>query len=298
MSSSASARRIHRRLMRSSLAAALLALAVPVLVAPGSTASAASAVNRYVALGDSYAAGIGIPNDKGAPAGCDRSDHNYATLTGQALAVPQVVDVTCGGATTVEMTQPQTVSGGTNPPQLDALTADTDLVTLQIGGNDIGFGNILQSCIGASLTNPFGSPCRDQYTAGGTDQLAQRIAATAPKIAAAVQAIRERAPHAKVLVLGYPAILPDAGWGCWPSVPIAFGDTPYLRDKQKALNSMIAQNAKAQGATYVDVYKPSIGHDACQGNGRWVEGLNQQTPFHPNATGHQGMAAAIKSSLS
>lgn len=61
---------------------------------------------------------------------------------------------------------------------------------------------------------------------------------------------------------------------------------------------MIAQQAQAHGAAYVDVYAPSIGRDACQWSGRWVEGLNLQTPFHPNATGHAGMAAVVEAALS
>jgi hypothetical protein len=146
----------------------------------------------------------------------------------------------------------------------------------------------------ASLSNPFGSPCKNQYTAGGTDQLATRIAATAPHIGKAIQSVRDRAPNARVLVLGYPAILPDTGRGCWPSVPISFGVVPYLRGVHKALNSAVKDQAASHGATYVDVYTPSIGHDACKGSStRWVEGLNPATPFHPNARGHQGMADAV-----
>ncbi|NUU25074.1 MAG: SGNH/GDSL hydrolase family protein, partial [Streptomycetaceae bacterium] len=246
----------------------MLALVVPLAVASHAGAADA-AVDRYAALGDSYAAGIQIPNDKD-PGDCYRSDRNYATLVTASLHIPALDDITCGGATTAEMTRSQ----GTNPPQLSVLTSGTDLVTLQIGGNDVGFADILTTCITASLTNPFGSPCRDKYTAGGTDQLLQRIQATAPKIAAAVQAIRERSPQAEVLLLGYPAILPDTGYGCWPKVPIAYNDVPYLRSTQKALNSMIAQQASANGAAYVDVYKPSVGHDASQSSSnRWVEGL-------------------------
>lgn len=65
-----------------------------------------------------------------------------------------MVDVTCSGATTLEMTQPQTFSDGVNPPQLDAVAADTDLVTLQIGGNDIGFAEVLQTCLTINPVQP------------------------------------------------------------------------------------------------------------------------------------------------
>ncbi|WP_436789046.1 SGNH/GDSL hydrolase family protein [Yinghuangia sp. YIM S10712] len=288
MSQSATGTHRKRRRTLSSVVAALAAVVIPLTVGSG-PATAAVEIDRYAALGDSYAAGIELPNDKD-PGDCWRSDHNYATLVAEELGIPALDDITCGGATTVEMTQPQ----GTNPPQLGVLTADTDLVTLQIGGNDIGFAEILQECLGSGLW-PFGSPCKDKYTAGGTDQLLQRIQATAPKIAATVQAIRERAPQARILVLGYPPILPDTGSGCWPMIPIAFGDAPYLRSVHKALNTMIAQQAQANGATYVDIYTPSIGHDACKAAGtRWVEGLSSPF-FHPNATGHSAVADIVAS---
>jgi hypothetical protein len=99
-----------------------------------------------------------------------------------------------------------------------------------------------------------------------------------------------------VVLVGYPAILPDSGYGCWPTVPIAFGDVPYLRGIAKALNSMLASAAAAGGASYVDTYTPSIGHDTCRSaSTRWVEGLvpaASAAPFHPNATGERGMATA------
>jgi len=75
-------------------------------------------------------------------------------------------------------------------------------------------------------------------------------------------------------VVGYPVILPNSGSGCWPVVPIAFGDVPYLRGVEKALNAMLAAVAAANNATFVDTYTASIGHDVCQDPGtKWVEGL-------------------------
>ena len=187
------------------------------------------------------------------------------------------------------------------PAQITAVTAATALVTVGIGGNDIGFSSIISNCAEDSLSNPFGTPCRDRYTAGGTDQLRARITATAPKVAAVLQAIHADAPNARVVVLGYIAILPDTGFGCWPTVPIAFGDVPYLRGVHKALNSMLASTAAANGAKYVDAYTPSIGRDACKSSSmRWVEGLipdNSAAPFHPNAAGEQGMATAALAHL-
>ena len=103
------------------------------------------------------------------------------------------------------------------------------MVTLTIGGDDMGFSGIMETCAALSLTDLFGDPCQRHYTAGGTDLLAAAINATAPKVAAVLQGIHARAPLARVLLVGYPDILPSTGDGCLPVVPLAFGDVPYLR---------------------------------------------------------------------
>lgn len=170
-------------------------------------------------------------------------------------------------------------------------------MSLGIGGNDIGSSGIIESCL---TLVPFGQPCRDKFVVGGVDQLAARIQATAPKIAATLAGIRQRAPQAEVYVLGYPAIVPDTGVGCWPVLPVAWNDVSYLRSTEKALNAMLAQQAAAAGATYVDVYRPSIGKDACAGSLiRWVEPLVPvaAAPIHPNARGNDGMAAALVAAI-
>lgn len=274
-----------------------LTLAVTGLLG-SATAADASTVN-YVALGDSYTSGPLIPTQSGGL--CLRSDHDYASLTAAAIGA-SLTDASCSGATTVEMTQPQTDDGITiNQPQLDSVTASTGLVTLGIGGNDIGFIDIIETCAEESLSNPFGSPCTAHYTSGGTDQLAADISAAAPKIGAVLAEIRSRAPGAKVYVVGYPDVLPEHGNGCWPIVPIAYGDVAYLRQTEKELDSMLAAEAAAYGDGYVDTYTPTIGHDVCQAVGtKWIEGLvptSPAAPFHPNALGEAAMARALETAI-
>ncbi|HXR30342.1 MAG TPA: SGNH/GDSL hydrolase family protein [Solirubrobacterales bacterium] len=247
----------------------------------------------YVSLGDSYAAGPFIPSPI-PPFGCLKSDHNYPHLAAPAIGGP-LRDPSCSGARTDHMTQPQNVEiDGPNPPQFDSLEAGTEVVSLSIGGNDIGFSEIAQSCV---TLNPFQTPCRDKYTAGGKDQIAERIAATAPKVAAVLQGIHARSPEARVYLLDYPAIFPPTGFGCWPQMPIGYGDVPYLRDKQLQLNSMLANQAAANDATLVPWYQASIGHDACKSPFvRWVEPLvpnNPSAPIHPNLAGMKGAAAVL-----
>ena len=280
--------------------AAVLGLCL--IAMPGAPAAAdLVAFDHYVALGDSYTSGPGIPNQIPEAVGCGRSDHNYPHLVAAALPVSKFTDVSCGSATTAHMAEAQPLPNGlTNGPQFDALRPDVDLVTLGIGGNDIGFGEIIANCVARSVLLPVTAPCRQHYTRQG-DELAARIEATAPKVAAVLAGVRERAPAARILVVGYPVILPAEGPGCWPLMPIAVGDVAWLRTVQGRLNSMLAEQATAAGATFVDTYTSSVGHDVCRLPGaKWVEGLvptAPASPIHPNALGMANSAQQVLASV-
>ncbi|MGW3032233.1 SGNH/GDSL hydrolase family protein [Streptomyces sp. NPDC001178] len=246
---------------------------------------------RYVSLGDSYTAGPLIPQQ--VDANCARSDHNYPSIVAAARKATAFKDVSCSGATTDNMWKAQ----GTNGPQLDALNRDTGLVTVQIGGNDIGFSSIIGTCARLSSQDPTGDPCRRYYASSGIDQLTVAIARTAPKIDAVLRAVHTRTPHARVLVVGYPDLLPDDGSGCYPSVPFAAEDFAYLRDVGKRLNLMLRLVAEWDRAEYVDTYGPTVGHDMCKApDVRWIEPLQPASPAapaHPNAKGEEAMARAV-----
>jgi lysophospholipase L1-like esterase len=257
-------------------------------------ASAAQAAPRFTALGDSYAAGPLIPLPL-SPFGCLKSSNNYGRIAQRTLAFAEYRDATCSGAETEDMTQPQDVSPGPNPPQFDSLSTDTALVTVTIGGNDIGFSSIAEDCV--SIV-PFGSPCRDQYVQNGNDEISNRIAATAPKVDAVLQGIRARTSQTtRILVVNYSAIFPHTGNGCYPRMPVARGDVAWLRSKQVELNAMLADRAAANGAGVVDVYTASVGRSACASSGtRWVEPYipgNAAAPLHPNLRGMQAMAGMV-----
>ncbi|MFF4401053.1 SGNH/GDSL hydrolase family protein [Streptomyces sp. NPDC001480] len=271
------------------------------LVAASTTPAAANGVGghgrdtRYVSLGDSYTSGPLIPRQ--VDADCARSDHNYPSVVAAERHVTAFKDVSCSGATTEEMWKPQ----GSNAPQLNALRRDTDLVTVQIGGNDIGFGSIIQTCARLGSQDPTGDPCERYYGSSGVDQLAVTIVRTAPKIDRVLRAVRARAPHARVLVVGYPDLLPDDGSGCFPSVPFGAQDFPYLRDTGKRLNLMLRMVAAWNHVEYVDTYGPTRGHDMCKApEDRWIEPLQPASPAapaHPNAKGEDVMARAVLARL-
>jgi lysophospholipase L1-like esterase len=281
------------------LAAAATVLAL--VAFPGSSGAAiGTSPKHYVALGDSYTAGPVIPVQRIDPIGCERSTNNYPALLARTLRIRDYTDVSCSGAKTVNMADPQTVPLGVNPPQFDALRRDTDLVTLTISGNDVGFTEIIFTCAQLSATNPFGNPCQREATAGGGDFYAQRITDAAPKVARVLDGIRVRSPHATVLLVGYLRILPTAV-GCYPVFPIARGDVPYLDGLEQELNTMLADQAFKHGAAFVDSYAGSLGHDACKLPGvKWVEGTvptSPAAPVHPNAIGMQQVAAFTRETL-
>lgn len=281
---------------------ALVAAAAILALLGSSTTSAAQsapAVQRYVALGDSYAAGPGIPEQRTDPSGCQRSTNNYPARLARTLGVDDYTDVSCGGARTDHMTATQPVQPGPNPAQFDALTVDTDLVTVTIGGNDIDIGGLWLSCAQLGASDPGGNPCERQATADGTDRYAQRIAATAPKVGQVLDGIRQRSPRATVLLVGYLRILPP-DLGC-PAFPVARGDVPYVDGVQQQLTDMLAEQAGKHGAVFVDPYASSLGHDACGPPGvRWVEGTVSTSPaavVHPNATGMDAVAGFVLDTL-
>jgi hypothetical protein len=267
------------------VAASLLALAV---------APAGAGAAQWVGLGDSFAAGPLIPSQTLNPLGCLRSTRNYARVAAATVG-QSLTDVSCSGARTDHVFASQSTDAGTNPPQINAVTGVEKNISIQFGGNDIGFSEIIQNC---ATANPFGSPCRNRYVRNGVDEISARIAATAPKVRRVIEAINAESPAARILVVNYAAILPETGVGCWPQVPLAWNDVPYLRAKQKELNAMLRTQAAAYAYTrYVDDYTASIGRDACRSSSvRWVEPLipaNAAAPFHPNARGEAGIAVSV-----
>ena len=270
---------------------ALVSMAVPA----ASPAPAQAPISRYFALGDSFTAGPLIPTQLDDPVGCFRSDHNYPHLVAASLHIPSFLDASCSGAMTDDMTSPQHVNPGPdNPPQLDRIDAQTQLVTIGIGGNDIGYSQIIQTC---ATTNRSGTPCQDHFVHGNDDEISDRIAAAAPKIVDVLAEIHSRAPDARVFLVNYLSVLPETGSGCFPQMPFADADVPYLRAKEHELNEMLAMQAAADDVVLVDAFAASLGHDACQApEVRWIEPLataSPAAPGHPNRLGMECTAVVV-----
>ena len=252
---------------------------------PGTTRGAAGL--RYVALGDSYTSAPGVGEPTG-PQGCLRTDGNYPHLLAERLGL-DLVDVSCGSATSSDLRSPQTAAGPEVAAQLDALTRDTDLVTISIGANDDGlFGTLAVQCAGLGPFEEEASCSRSPRFAD--DRLGRELSALARETAASVRAIRERAPRAQVIVVGYPQIVPASG--TCERLPIDPAEISFVREVNRRLAAALGRGARASRAEYVDMWAASAGHDVCAAE-PWVAGLQPEqpaAPLHPYAE-HQAAVA-------
>lgn len=253
----------------------------------------------YVAMGDSYASGFGIaPQARPGSFGtCSRSTVDYPTQVAHVLGVAEFRDVTCGAASTANLAGPQTdLDGSPIAPQYDALTPDTTLVTVGIGGNDVGLSLLFFTCTNW-LPEPFGRSCAEANTTDGTDTIGERIRAFAPTYGVVIDQIRRRAPQAQILLVGYPLGLRRDG--CPETQPVWPADANYERARTDQLNTVMQQQAAAHGATYLDLAASTRGHDACAPVGdRWIEGAISTSPdapasWHPNAAYHGNAAQQV-----
>jgi lysophospholipase L1-like esterase len=259
---------------------------------PTETAAAeAAAAGRYVALGDSFTAAPLVPTTSFA-GGCFRSDGNYPALVAERLDVDRLVDVSCSGATTLDLTGRQrSLTGAPHPPQLRALTRGTDLVTLGIGGNDFGlFATLVDGCTAARPAR--GAGCADRLD---LVPVTKRVGA---RVEAVLAEVRRRAPAARVLLVGYPRLVPAQG-GC-PALPFSARDADYAARVGRALNEALASAARRAGVAFVDVYAASRDHDICAEE-PWVNGARTRQgvalAFHPLAAGMEAVADEIVARL-
>ncbi|WP_169814913.1 SGNH/GDSL hydrolase family protein [Nocardia crassostreae] len=245
--------------MTTTALAASAAASAPALALPS--------IDRYVALGDSAAAVGSLDKlQPGSPLFCTRALDNYPSVLAETLGVAEFVDASCSSAKTTNMTQPQTGSGGSpNPPQFEALTSDTDLVTLTIGANDIGALNV------------------NAITDDMLETVRQRVSTV-------LDGIRERAPHATVVVTSYLRYFPPGG-GCFGLVD---------QGGQQRLTDAFRELAARHNARFADNFAKT-GHDMCEPVGtQWVNGPTPTTPtvpLHANVEGQQYLASVVAAAL-
>lgn len=251
----------------------------------------ASTVTRMVSLGDSYAAGPGI--SPVADPVCFRSAANYAALAAEELGVLDREDVTCGGATTANLVRSQEHDGGAiNQPQLSAVDASTDLVTLGIGLNDSGLSvTLLYVCLPALNQQ---EACQ-KYLATPDRVLHKALAQVVRQVRLSLTSIKERAPKATVILVGYPHMLPDQG-ACPDKLPLDGKSATRLRWVLRQVNADYRKVAADLGVSYLDMYTASAGHDVCS-TSPWVNGVKNGgangAPLHPTPAFERAVAERI-----
>jgi lysophospholipase L1-like esterase len=252
----------------------------------------------YVAMGDSYTSAPGVGET--ADAGCFRSSSNYPSLVAADLGLA-LTDVSCGGATTTSLVGVQETPSGAVPPQFAALTPETDVVTLSIGGNDEDlFPELLGTCLAVRGQDPDGAPCRDTFEADGTDRAMEIVELVQHRVASALTGIRDRAPGARVVLVGYPQLAPADGQ-C-EQLPLTPDDYGYVRDLLSALGAATEAAAAEAKVDYVDVLAASEGHDICAGADAWVNGVGGTSSgamaMHPFAAEQRAVADLVVEALS
>ncbi|MEV0341795.1 SGNH/GDSL hydrolase family protein [Nocardia sp. NPDC050713] len=248
----------------------------------------------YVAMGDSYASGAGIEPMVSSRL-CGRSAVNYAHLVARDLGTAEFRDVTCAGAKVADFGAPRIGENDeTEAPQYDALSADTTLVTVGIGGNDIGLVGLAISCFRAVYR--LGDSCAAQNKSNRGDVYADKIAEFAGAYGEMVEEIRRRAPRAEVVMVGYPTFFRTGG--CPLVQPMWPADANYLQARIEQLNAVMKEQAAAHDARFVDLIESTRGHDACASpDQRWLEGPvpvdPSAAPLHPNSAGYVNMANEV-----
>ena len=248
--------------------------------------------DTYLALGDSYTAAPMVGSTTDVADGCFRSTENYPALVAKQLSL-ELIDVSCSGATTGDLLRPQvTMTGTTLPPQLDALSSDTDLVTISLGGNDAGlFANLVRGCGTERSPDPSAAPCTAADLAGGESSVRRTMQQTRQRLVAGIEAVHRRAPDAQVVVVGYPQIAPARG-AC-AELPVAPRDAAFARQVNEQLTQQLEAAAAAADADYVDVFAATEGHDLCSDDPWIADGSVRPpdaAPYHPLAAEQRAVA--------
>jgi hypothetical protein len=258
-------------------------------LADGSQAAQASQMPAFVALGDSYSSGEGAPPfDSGTDTStdkCHRSQNTYSRLYSSFFPTPwgQPDLVACSGALIADVAS-QNSANPSEPPQTTALSSATHLVTVSIGGDDVGYGTILGDCIVAGRTT-----CWQKELAG----IDGKIDAQYDRLVSLYRMIQQMAPEAEIVVVTYPKIFPSQLPAYYCSALGVLGsmsqaDLDSINEAWTRMNSVIRRAAQAVGTYVLDEENAFSGHDICSPN-PWANGIvesDTQESFHPNLQGY------------
>jgi len=272
-------------------AAFVTVLLIVLLGALRGSEPARPAYHHYVAMGDSYTAAPFVPLTDIAR-GCLRSSNNYPNLVADALHIEDLSDRSCSGARTKHLPGSQRTARGLKvPPQFAALDKETDLVTVGIGANNYSlYARVATVCRRTTGICPLYD---ERETLGHiVDQLRSALVPT-------LEQIQQRAPRARVLLIGYPKLLPARG-NCTRLPRMRPQDRNTLRSINLRLRQEMHASAEEADVEFVDFYGTSVGHDICSRH-PWVQGRIGSTKrgaaLHPLPAGQAALARQIEEAL-
>ncbi|WP_406147814.1 SGNH/GDSL hydrolase family protein [Streptomyces sp. NBC_01012] len=244
--------------------ASVTALALAAVAALGLASPASAAGENYVALGDSYSSGVGAGSYTSESGDCMRSTNAYPYLWQNANSPSSFAFVACSGATT------SSVSSG----QLSALSASTTLVSVTAGGNDVGFADVMQTCVLQSEAN---------CVARVNTAVSQMQGSLPGQLDSLYAGISSRAPQAHVVVLGYPRFYQLSG-SCIAGLTET--ERGAINDASDVLNGVLAKRAADAGFTFSSVVDEFTGHELCSGDA-WIHSVSipVTNSYHPKAIG-------------
>lgn len=217
---------------------------------------------------------------------CHRSTHAWPVLLAWR-ADAEVFSLSCSGARLADV-----AGGAASQAARLARAAGVRLVTVTVGGNDVGFAGVLRRC--ATRLR-----CDRYYANHGRDLLRARIGTLARRLPGAYAAIRRAAPSARVVIVGYPRLFPPrpSRFTCAALSSIGPEEIRYLNARVADLDLVVGDRARAAGAGYLDVLDAFAGHAVGCTGAQWV---NHFSPthltysFHPNAAGHRRLADLVE----
>ena len=240
--------------------------------------------SQYVAMGSSYAAGYGIQPQVPGAGSCGRSELDYPHLVAAKMHL-KLDDVSCGGAVTANaLDTPQ----GSAPPQIDAVTSKTRLVTMTIGGNDV---NYVGTAIECGQPN---STCVATANPAETDAAFQALPHSLTDL---IKAVRAKARSAIVVLVTYVRLVPPTACPALHYTPAATRLVASIGARLQGVSVTVANDDHVR---LVDPYAIGAAHGPCAtGTNRWVAGLVATNGFeyHPTVAGHQEMAHLVEQDL-
>lgn len=252
--------------------------------------------DRYVALGDWWAAG---PGAAGAQAGaedraCRRSTVSYPALVAARLGVDLVHRACAGASPEVVGLGGRAGDGREVLPQVLSLSEGTDLVTLSVGAESADLlADTVSACLRVATRAPSGSPCEDEFGSAGLDAVTSASLTLEQRIERLLGEVARRAPRARVLVVGYADFF-ATDTGCFDRAGVAEGDLAYLSTALGLIVDAVRGAASRSGATYVDPTGVFAGHLVCSREPYVVRDPTRGGPgFSLTRSGHEALASAV-----